>query len=778
MRIFAAISDFCVRHAGIVLAFVMTITGLAVWGHLGDSFEERIGDTNITRDEDEDLEQLRVVRDQFEFSQIDALLVIDADDVFNRSSIVGIRAAQQAVAELPQVDSILWLDDLPTLNIFGLPEPVLPEDDATDHAFAQARKRALENPLALGQMISPDAATAILPIRYNWLNVDNNPATVGHDTSGHSDIVAAARKAAADTGAASLRIRLTGNVPLFTASEQAFNSNQLKFQIIGYVLVVTLAVFLFRGWPAVFIVAVAPAIAVFWSVGLLDLIRFERDGLTSVVMPVLIIMVGLTDGIHLIVHIRRERMQGVAPGEANRRAVIAVGPACLMTSLTTAIGFASLLLAESELLRNFGKGCGFGVIVSFCAILTIIPLFCVSPFGRNVHHGQERDIVGSSLERFTWVVEWILQNARLVSIASLVLMAVLSCTALLLKPDYQIKHDLPHNVEAAQALVDCDNALGGIDFVRFVIEWPSELDPGAPEILTVVQRVEAIIDGEPLLRHPLSIRNFVSALSPDDANLSEQMSLLDVVPPPLRDALHNQSERRTMMTARMQDVGFAKYTPVFERVRKQFAAVEREFPGFKCEITGDPVVRDKQLGQIVTDMAKSLGTACVVIFAVMTISFRSFRLGLISIVPNMLPLATTATLLIITGQTLTFTSVCAFTVCIGIAVDDTIHFFTRYHYYRAQGLDSSDAIRRTFVTVGTALITTTLVLVTGFATVLASPLPSHKMFASMACCTVASALIADLVFLPALLAHYQHDADSYRQSDELAAAAVNSQRIC
>ena len=419
MRTFAAISRFCVRNAWLVVAFVVLMTVAATIGYFSSEHSERIGDTDIAKDDDPDLRELRLARDQFQFRRLDALLVVEADDVLAKSAVAGIRAAQREINKLPQVKNVMWLDDLPTLNIFGLPEPILPEDTASAISFTQSRQLALENPLAAGQLISTDGKTAVLPIEYNWLRMNDDPTSVGHNAADESQIVDIAKQAAASVGSGNLRIRLTGNVPLFAATEQAFNANQFKFQIIGYVLVVALAVFLFRGVSAVFIVAVAPALGVFWSKGLLDLIGFEQYGLTSVVMPVLVIMVGLTDGIHLLVHIRRERLAGKSLGEANQLAVTAVGPACFMTSLTTAIGFGSLILAESELLRNFGKGCGFGVVVSFFSILTVIPLFCASPWGRKVHHGQERDIVGTNLAKVSWIVNWILKHARAVSLTGI-----------------------------------------------------------------------------------------------------------------------------------------------------------------------------------------------------------------------------------------------------------------------------------------------------------------------------------------------------------------------
>jgi predicted RND superfamily exporter protein len=157
------------------------------------------------------------------------------------------------------------------------------------------------------------------------------------------------------------------------------------------------------------------------------------------------------------------------------------------------------------------------------------------------------------------------------------------------------------------------------------------------------------------------------------------------------------------------------------------------------------------LYQIVVDLATSLGTAAVIILVVMALAYRSLRIGLITVVPNMFPLAVTATFLALTGRPLDIASVCSFTVCLGIAVDDSIHFLTRYQEELSEAADPAEAVQRAFVGVGTALIMTTLVLIAGFGTVLTSDLPGHRTFAIMACWTIGAALVGDLIFLPALL---------------------------
>ena len=138
----------------------------------------------------------------------------------------------------------------------------------------------------------------------------------------------------------------------------------------------------------------------------------------------------------------------------------------------------------------------------------------------------------------------------------------------------------------------------------------------------------------------------------------------------------------------------------------------------------------------------------------LAVVYRSLRLGLISIVPNVFPLAITGTLLWLFGQSLEIVSVCAFTVCLGIAVDDTIHFLTRYREEECKTEDRRLAIRRSFVGVGTALIMTTVVLIIGFSTALLSDSRDHRIFAIMGILTIGSALFADLVFLPALLLRF------------------------
>jgi predicted RND superfamily exporter protein len=154
----------------------------------------------------------------------------------------------------------------------------------------------------------------------------------------------------------------------------------------------------------------------------------------------------------------------------------------------------------------------------------------------------------------------------------------------------------------------------------------------------------------------------------------------------------------------------------------------------------------------VVDLANSLGSAAIIILLVMAAFYRSVRIGLICVLPNALPLLFTAAMLVWTGYALNIAAVCAFTVCLGIVVDDTIHFLSRFQYELKSTDDVAEAVRRSFLGVGAAMVTTTIVLVCGFATVLASQMPSHRIFAGMAVSSIGTAILGDLILLPAMLA--------------------------
>jgi predicted RND superfamily exporter protein len=390
--------------------------------------------------------------------------------------------------------------------------------------------------------------------------------------------------------------------------------------------------------------------------------------------------------------------------------------------------------------------------------VAIVPLVCSTRLGRNIHLGHEKSLIDRNLTRIGALVELVLRAPKLITTFSIAATVILLGISLTLRPDQRRANALPEKSEAYLAMMEMDKALGGLEFSEVEIEWSAKVVDDSPEILKTISEVDDLLKSEPMIGYPLSIRNLVDSL-PGEGPAEERMSMIELLPPPLKRAFYTPERRRGVVTFRVQDLGIAKFDPVFERITEGLKKIESRHPGFTMKLNGSAIWRWKNLYQIVIDLTASLGSAAFIIFGSLALAYKSLRIGLISIVPNIFPLAVTGTWLVWRNESLELTSVCAFTVCMGIVVDDTIHFLSRFDEERRTAKNRHEAIRKAFGNVGVAMVMTTAVLVAGFGTVAFSDSRDHHIFASMGAITIAAALFGDLVMLPAMLACFAEKTD-------------------
>jgi predicted RND superfamily exporter protein len=685
----------------------------------------------------------------------ECVVVVTGEDLFTKENLRALREAVAKLDALPQVSRVLWIDSIPGLNLFGLPEPLLPHPNASPRQIQQARERTLSNPLAVGQLISRDGTTLLLHLRIDWFQATSDSACT-------TELRKAAEAAAAQVPGADLQFQVTGRAPLYLMMAHNHLRDSWRYQVIGYSIMIVTALVMFRGFSAVIIVAVAPALGVFWTMGMLHFFELQNNPFNDIIVPVLISLVGLTDSVHLMAEIRNQRAAGHDTRGATRRGVARVGLACALTSLTTAVGFASLAWAHHEIVRDFGWSCVLGVVLTFVSVLTVIPLGCRSPLGRRLHVGLGTSLIDRQLRRIGPLVGWILRHDRKIAWLAIATTLVLAAACTQLQPDEKRYSGLSESGEAARALRHLDRVLGGLESGSVRVAWNGETGHG--ELLDVLREVDRALDDEPLLGQPLGLHDLLAAL-PGEGPADERMTLLELLPASLKRAFYAPEARTASIQFRVQDIGIAHYGPVFSRVESTLAEISRRHPAFTLQLEGDAVWRWRNIYRIVMDLATSLGTASIVIWLILTVVYRSIRIGLISIVPNLFPLVATGGLLLVTGQYLELVTVCVFTICIGIAVDDTIHFLTRYVEEAATAATQHEAIQRAFTGVGSALLMTTIVLVTGMMTAVFGDARDARIFGTMGAITLTSALFADIFFLPALLSRFARR--SSRASSEL-----------
>ena len=695
-----------------------------------------------------------------ELTRSDAILVIESDDIFTPQGAKALRKMIETLEAVPYVRSVLWMDRVPVLNIFGLREPLFPKSDASPARFAAAREHALSHPLVNGQLLSRDGRTLIVMVNFDWLSITS-------DDDCSTNLRKTAESALAEFPDVKFWVGVTGHIPIRLTMMQTHERNNVKFRVIGYGVVILMAGIFFRGIVSVVILAIGPSLGIFWTLGILNFFQLQDNPFNDVVLPVMLSLVGLADGVHMMVQIRRFHASGMTEKDAARAGLQEVGLACFLTSITTSIGFWSLSLAQHEIVREFGWSCVLGVLLTVIAILITIPLAYLSRPAKFLRAllsrkflgvrleptGQEEGFIEHHLHRVTWLVDLVLRRPKPVAWAGIVFTAICALIALQLRPDERRSSFLPESAEATKALHKMDRALGGLEFSEVQIRWSPNVASDSAEVLKVVTQVDDLLTSEPLIGKPISIRSLLDAL-PGDGPTEERSSMIELLPPPLKRAFYKPEDREANVTFRVLDIGIAKYSPVFERLEKGINQIAAEHPEFQLILTGSAIFRWRDLYRIALDLGSSLGSESVIIICVLGLVFRSVRFGLIAMIPNIFPLVICAAWLVLTGQALEIVTVCCFTICLGIAVDDTIHFLTRFQEELPTAANRKEAIRKTFEAVGTSMLMTTIVLVSGFATVTFSDMRDQRIFATMGAFTMITAMIGDLVFLPAILAVY------------------------
>lgn len=680
----------------------------------------------------------RLEQFQAEFSpdDQDIVVLINGQDFFTIPAITALRGFTNELQEDADIKAVTSL--LSTRRPGPFPLPIIPLGELDAERLERARTYADESPVVRGHFLSDDGHATLVSLLLNGHDID-----VEQLETIDRRVRAAAEKHLVPAG---LRFAMAGHPPLRIAMLKTLRSEVLKFAAIGAVISGIISLVVFRNISAVLIALICPGIGVLWTVGLMGWLGIPIDPLL-VVLPTLLFTVGFTDSVHLIYDIRHSLAEGQTRQAAAVAAVRHIGPACLLTVLTTMAGFGSLIVAQTFCVKRFGAACAFGSGVTFVAIQLLLPLLVSSPWGEWLRGGtrtKSASWTGGSLYRR------LLRYPRLIAGISLAVTAYCSWTSLDLESDLRWLETLPRDSELVEVTGQVDRQFGGAMFIYPIVEWSPELNLDSPEVDGAIRDIHEAIDKQELLRNPLSIVSLVDSISRPD-EVVDSARKLERVPAAMLRLLYRPDLRKTAISVHVPDVGAARLAPEFAKLEEQLRKIEQAHPGVKISLTGTVMVAAHNVYRIIGDLGWSLTLASGIIFAMMTLVFRSLFLGILTVIPNIFPQAITAALLVWWGEPLTITTVLTFSLCLGLSVDDTVHFLLRYQEERKAGRSAYDAALHAFSIAGSPMLATSLVLIGGFAAMTISVMPGVQQFATLCCVTLISALVGDLVMLPAIL---------------------------
>jgi hypothetical protein len=496
----------------------------------------------------------------------------------------------------------------------------------------------------------------------------------------------------------------------------------------------------------------------------------EPINIINQVVPILIMIIAVSDGIHLISRHREELDGGRSPADAAKRTFVAMAAACFLTSFTTAVGFGSLVVSKTELLCRFGVTAAIGVMISYVVTIGLMPPL-LSWVGKEYKEKGESRLARGLDGMILKLVQGVINRPLIALSGSAVVLLIGIILAVQVDIDTRLLEVFEEGDPVWEQTVLVEEKLNGVLPLELSLVSTEQGRFYDPDVLNALDRVARELRQEEAVLSTTSFSDILHEVwaayrgesefrDRPFSSAAEVAQIESLLPDPMQihDDVMDPSEpyidvprQRARMNIQIRDVGARSITALTERL---MVHVERELGGFEdieVILTGDAFVGSAGLSSLVRDMMTSLLTAFVIIFVVMSLLFRSFRLGLLSIPANVIPLVLTMGYMTLSGISLNTATVVTFSISLGLAVDDTIHFMARFNEERKLKQSVDQAIMKTARGAGRAIVVTSLTLLGGMSVLLMSSFMPVQYFSTLLCVTVISCLLGDLILLPALL---------------------------
>ncbi|WP_035334587.1 efflux RND transporter permease subunit [Dokdonia sp. PRO95] len=535
---------------------------------------------------------------------------------------------------------------------------------------------------------------------------------------------------------------------------------------VGAALLVTSFIFFFffRSYRATFISMITVIIGVMWAFGFLGLLGYEITVLTAIIPP-LIIVIGIPNCIFLINKYQQEYKNHGNQVKALQRVITKVGNATLMTNITTASGFATFILTESSLLSEFGVVASINIIAIFLLSLLIIPIiysYMSPPKEKHLKH------LGKTwIEGFVNWMERMVRTRRTAIYASSVLLLALSIIGI-----YQIRisgsliEDMPKKADFYKDIKFFEEEFDGIMPLEILIDTKKKQGVMKLATLKRMEELSATIEEQPELSAPISIVNLVKYAkqayfngNPKYYQLPTSNERNFILPyaksfdndENLMGAYVDSTGQYARITTFMKDVGTDKMERAEENIQLK---IDKLFPEERYEVTmtGTALVFQKGTDYLVMNLVISLSLAILLIALFMAWMFKSLRMIIVSLIPNLLPLLVTAGMMGFIGIPIKPSTILVFSIAFGISVDDTIHFLAKYRQeLKANKWKIKKSVYGSLRETGVSMFYTSIVLFFGFSVFMISSFGGTVALGGLVSATLLFAMLANLLLLPSLL---------------------------
>ena len=557
------------------------------------------------------------------------------------------------------------------------------------------------------------------------------------------------------------RYHFTGAIDTETSYVEQLKSELTVLFSLSLIFILMVLYLTFRSVWGVLVPFGIILLTVCWTMGSMSACGVPIHTLT-VVIPSIITIVALSDVIHLMSRYQEELPEVAHPGLAMHMAIKDIGMAIFLTSVTTAFGFLTLSFADIQPFIEFGVFTALGVIYAWFLTLFLLPILLkwVDHLpGSQPLEQQQTGIISRGFD-------WSLRFPGLILLFSAVFVGLSIAGMFQLRVDSRLYEELSAGDEYSSSLNFFDQQFSGIRPVEIYVE---SLSPDVSILdLPTLQKIDSL---ELYLNQVFGVQSLYSIntqikrmhrslkrgrarffqLPTDSTDYALILSALDSTYDQLElKSILTRDYQATLLAAKISDLGSYE---IGLRNRKLRQFLEQLFPEnqYLVRITGKALLLDRSNEVIAKNLGIGLFIALIAVAILMGILFRSLKMAAIALIPNLLPLLFVAGLMGWMGIGLKMSTAIIYTIAFGIAVDDTIHFLSRFRSELTKGTSAQKALHATYHSTGRAILITSAILVLGFGILMFSAFTTTFLTGLFISLSLLFAVFADLFLLPVLL---------------------------
>ncbi|MEM9278012.1 MAG: MMPL family transporter [Pseudomonadota bacterium] len=724
---------FAVRQPVVATIIVLMITATAIFGATRLQFSGE--NIEILRDGSQELADYDALLKNFRDFNNDAVILMRLE---NLATVEGIELFRELNFEFTLDERVESILSIFSLVRYGGEETgwefALPAEFETDEQVLEALKLMAADIPSSQSLFSPNYDSAVMVV------YTKEEATADGKVQ---ETIRSFTEIAKEFETETIQISIAGQPAIRSDIIHSIFSDLVWLAPIALGLCAILAFILFRHPVAMMLCALPSLLAILWFIGGAGIFGVPLNFLTNI-LPVLLIVIVFADTLHFYLKWQKKNSEYSDQMEALESAINEIGPACALSSLTTAVALMSLCFSGNDGLFELGVVGAVAVLSGFVCIIMALPLGLYWALRSGFKHETS---AASRLSVIAAPAMKLLQYRKIVLVTGLVLTGIGLYAHQNIDSRFRLIDYLGSQSEVGKSEGYIDQTYSGTTPLFAIVEMDKNLrldDPLNEKRVYDTTDAAAEVFGEGSF---YSLADFADEIKRTGGSIDE--SLIDQLPRFLTSRFISEDKRQVLVT--IFSSANLSASEMQSRLAQLDAALEARGIDDIVKVTGYPVLSGVVAPRLMDNLRISLLLAVLLSITIISISTRSIRLGLSCLVPNLLPIVCVELILFLAGIPLNMSITVALTVAFGIAVDDSIHMLNQYLLNRKEH-DNTIAVAGALKDVTPAVFSTTLILSGGLIVMAFSSLPAMAVFSAVVIMTLVFAFLADIFQLPAYLA--------------------------